>query len=231
MKNLLRSTILGFAALVMIAGFGTGDAFGQGITEEILSRMNEHNKSLKSLRANVTMVKIHEQIGGVTDTTEGTVAYLPQAKKNPYIRIDWKRPEESMAVIDNQYVLFRPGLKQAYTGNVNSAKGKGSAGGALAFMSMSRAQLKANYEITNLGESTIKGGVKTMHLKMTPKTKQSYKFAEIWVDSNGMPIQSKVTEQSGDSTTIYLSDLKKNVSINGSEFKLSIPKGTKVIKS
>lgn len=231
MKALLKTTILAAAAILVTAGFGVAEASAQGVTEEVLSRMNAHNKTLKSLKANVTMVKLNEQLGGVTDTTEGVVSYLPQANRNPYIRIDWKRPEESMAVINNDYVLFRPSLKQAYTGNINKASGNAKAGGALAFMSMSRAQLKANYDITNLGEATVKGGISTIHLKMTPKTRTNYKDAEIWVDGNGMPVQSKVTEHNGDSTTVYLYDLKKNVTINASEFEIKLPKGTKILKS
>jgi hypothetical protein len=40
-------------------------------------------------------------------------------------------------------VLYRPRLKQAIVGNAKDAKGNGKANGALAFMNMSKAQLKA----------------------------------------------------------------------------------------
>lgn len=231
MRTLLRSTVIVAIAFFVIGGFAVNEASGQDVINTVLTRMNEHNKSLKSLRSSVTMVKVNEQLGGVTDTTEGSVAYLPQAKQRPYIRINWIRPEESMAVINNQYVIYRPSLKQAYTGNVDKASGNANAGGALAFMSMSRAQLRANYDLTYMGEVSIKGGIKTWHLKMKPKTRTNYKEAEIWVDVDGMPLQSKVTEHNGDSTTILLHGLQKNATIKSTEFEIKLPKGTNIVKS
>lgn len=225
-KKLLPMFTIGF----VIFG-GAQAASAQGIVNEILARMDAHNKTLTSLRANVTMVKENAQLGGALDTTEGTTIYLPQSGKNPLVRIDWVSPKESLAVIDKQYVIYRPALSQAYTGNTANARGNAKAGGALAFMNMSKAQLKQNYAIKYLGEATVKGGVKTWHLEMTPNARTSYKSAEIWVDGNGMPIQSKVIEHNNDSTTVLLSNLEKNVKLNRSQFKVNLPSDTKIIKS
>ncbi|MBL8186138.1 MAG: outer membrane lipoprotein carrier protein LolA [Blastocatellia bacterium] len=223
---------IGLTAALTFIFFNTAavnSTFGQDVINTILTRMDEHNKKLTSLRASITMAKENVQLG-VVDTTEGTVQYLPQRNKNPLIRVDWKRPEESLAVVDKQYVMYQPNLKQAYTGNVDKAKGKGTAGGALAFMNMTRAQLRANYSVVYLGEATVKGGIKTWHLQLTPKVKTSYKTAEIWIDSDGMPIQSKVVEINNDTTTVHLSNLNKNVTLRADSFQVNLPKGTKIIK-
>lgn len=212
--------------------FGASQAASaQGIMNEILSRMDAHNKSLTSLRANATMVQVNSQLG-VSDTTEGTVAYLPIKGKNPAVRVDWTRPKkETLAAINKQYVMYRPELAQAYTGSTDNAKGNAKAGSALAFMSMSKAQLKQNYTMKYLGEATLQNGTKTWHLELTPNARTSYKTSEIWVDGNGMPIQSRVTEHNNDSTTVLLSNLQKNVKIDTGAFKVDLPKGTKIIKS
>ena len=234
MKFIHRSSVQKFLPMFLI-GFlifgGVQAASAQGILNEILSRMDAHNKSLTSLRANATMVQVNSQLG-VADTTEGTVAYLPIRGKNPAVRVDWSRPKkETLAAIDKQYVMYRPELAQAYTGSTDSAKGNAKAGSALAFMSMSKAQLKQNYSMKYLGEATLANGTKTWHLELTPTARTSYKSAEVWVDGNGMPIQSKVTEHNIDSTTVLLSNLQKNVKIDRSSFKVDLPKGTKIIKS
>lgn len=219
--------LIGF---VIFAG-GVSNASGQGIINEILTRMDNHNKSLTSLRANATMVKTNAQLG-VSDTSEGSTAYLPIKGKDPAVRIDWTSPQkESLAVVNKQYVIYRPALSQAYTGTTDSAKGNAKAGSALAFMNMSRAQLKANYTVRYLGEETVKSGAKTWHLELTPNARTSYKSADVWVDGDGMPVQSRVTEHNNDTTTVLLTNLQKNVRINTSEFKIDLPKGTKVIKS
>jgi len=66
---------------------------------------------------------------------------------------------------------------------------------------------------------------------MTPKVPTSYKSAEVWVDGNGMPVQSKVIEKNNDTTTVLLTNLQKNVRVDKSEFQIKLPDGTKVIKS
>ncbi|PYS86559.1 MAG: hypothetical protein DMF62_15405 [Acidobacteria bacterium] len=226
--KMLPMFLIGIVIFVGSAATGSAQA---DIINQILTRMEEHNKALTSLKANVTMVKENAQLGGALDTTEGTAIYLPVRGKDALVRIDWVSPKESLAVVNKQYVIFRPALSQAYTGTTDSAKGNAKAGGALAFMSMSRAQLKQNYSIKYLGEANVKGGANTWHLELTPNTKTSYKSAEIWVDGNGMPIQSKVIEHNNDSTTVLLSNMQKNIRINTADFKIDLPKGTKIIKS
>ncbi|MEO8648632.1 MAG: outer membrane lipoprotein carrier protein LolA [Acidobacteriota bacterium] len=225
---------LNFIIPVLAAGFLytalAASVPAQGILQDILKRMDDQNKSLTSLRASVTMVKQNAQLGD-SDTTQGTAIYLPQKGRDALVRIDWVKPDESLAVVNKEYVIYRPRLKQAYTGSTEKAKGNGKAAGAFAFMSMSRAQLKANYDVKYIGEETVSSGVKTWHLQLSPKTKSNYTSAEIWIDANGFPVQSKVNEVSGDATTILLSNLEKNISIDGGKFKIVLPKGTSIIKS
>ena len=227
--SFFRVVPIALIGFVVFAG-SAANAPAQGIVNEILARMDAHNKSLTSLRADATMVKFQSQLN-VSDPSVGTTAYLPIKGKNPAVRIDWTSPQkESLAVIDKKYVIYRPSLSQAYTGTTDSAKGNAKAGSALAFMNMSKAQLKANYSVKYLGEETVKGGAKTWHLELTPNARTSYKSADVWVDGNGMPVQSRVTEHNNDSTTVLLTNLQKNVRINTSEFKIDLPKGTKIIK-
>ena len=147
--NISRKSIIRvFPLLAVFFLFGAASvstASGQ-ILNEILKRMDEHNKSLTSLRADVTMVKENAQLGGALDTNEGVVIYLPQRGKDALVRIDWKSPKESLAVVNGNYVIYRPALSQAYVGTTKSASGNAKVGGALSFMNMSRAELKANYE-------------------------------------------------------------------------------------
>lgn len=229
MNKLLRSALPVLAAFLFLNFFAATSANGQGILQEILKRMDNQNKSLTSLRAKVTMVKENSQLGD-SDTTIGTALYLPQKGRDALVRIDWQSPEESLAVVNKQYVIYRPRLGQAYTGTVDKAKGNAKANSALAFMNMSKAQLKANYDVAYLGEATLSSGDKTWHLQLTPKVKSSYKTAEIWVNSDGFPVQSKVIELNNDSTTVLLTNLEKNVTLNGGLFKINLPSGTKIIK-
>ena len=229
MNKLKRFGVAAFAFFVLFGAFSVAETKGQ-ILNVILKRMDDHNKSLTSLRAEVTMVKSNSQLGE-SDTLVGTAIYRPRVGKDALVRIDWRKPEESMAVVDRKYIIYTPRKGQAITGIVDKAQGSAKAGGALAFMSMSKGQLKQNYDVVYLGEGTLSDGTKTVHLRLTPKTRQNYKDAEIWVDANGMPVQSKVTEHNNDTTTVLLSKLEKNKTIAGDQFKIVLPKGTKIVKS
>lgn len=231
MKVIQTFIFPGIIAAVLIGFASVTSASAQGILNDILKRMDAQNKSISSLRANVRMAKVNAQLGDDAEITEGTVIYLPRKNKDPLVRIDWRTPDESLAVVDKQYVIYRPRLAQAYTGSTASAKGNAKAGGALAFMNMSRAELRANYSVAYLGEATVAGGVKTWHLQLTPKTATSYRSAELWVDSDGFPAQSRIVEKNGDSSTILLSRIEKNITLNGGLFKIKLPNGTKIIKS
>jgi outer membrane lipoprotein-sorting protein len=228
MKNYLK---LSLAVFALIFFFGAADVKAQGPINEILKRMDEHYKALTSLRSNIMMDKYNAQLDE-HDVTEGRVIYLPTKGKDATVRIDWVKPvEETLAVKDKKYVLYRPKLKQAITGKVSDAQKNTQGAGMLDFMNMSKEQLKETYKITYLGQENVAGGGQTWHLELTPKTPKSYKSSEIWVNGNGMPIQTKVIEKNNDSTTILLSNLQENVTINGSEFKVSLPGDTKIIKN
>ncbi len=131
---------------------------------------------------------------------EDTTIYLPAKSREPYVRIDWTKPvEENWQRQTELYVLYRQRLEQAIIGKLTKdAKGSGKAGGALTFMNMSKDQLKANYSIQYIGEENLSNGTETVHLQLTPKADTSYKMAEIWVDKDGMPMQTKVIETNSD---------------------------------
>ncbi len=197
---------------------------------EILNRMEINRNAMKTLRSKVTMVKYNAQLKE-SDTNQGTSIFMPTKGRDALVRIDWTKPvEETLAVVNGKYVLYRPRLKQAIVGNAKDAKGNGKANGALSFMSMSKAQLKANYTVKYLGEEKLSGGTSTWHLELTPKNATSFKLAELWVDGNGMPIQAKVVERNNDTTTVMLSDFEKNAKLNVSQFEVKLPKDTKIVK-
>jgi len=218
-----------FAAVFAI--FSAAPVNAQGVLNDILKRMDANNKSLKSLKSSIKMSKHNAQLDEY-DLYEGTVQYLPApVKEQIKVRIDWAKPVvEHLAVGGGQYILYRPRLEQAIVGKVDNAKQGAGAGGALAFMSMNRAQLKANYDVAYIGEETVNGSVRTWHIQLTPKSANSYKGADLWVDPNGMPVQAKVVEKNNDSTTIQLTNIERNATVKGDVFAIKPPKNTKIIQ-
>jgi outer membrane lipoprotein-sorting protein len=231
-RKLMRYGIAAMGLAICVGVLGVANTNAQGVLKEILDRMDGNYKSLSSFKSNVTLVKYNSQIEK-SDTNVGTTSYLPK-DKNPkrlmYVRIDWTKPlQESIVVIGDDYKMYRPALKQIIIGKTSKGGSK-VPNNALAFLSMSKSQLQANYTVSYIGQETISGGTQTWHILMSPKIATSYKTAELWVDSDGMPRQAKITENNDDTSTILLTNIEKNIVINASAFTLVPPPGTAVVK-
>jgi outer membrane lipoprotein-sorting protein len=101
----------------------------------------------------------------------------------------------------------------------------------LDMMYMSRQQLEARFQpVQDVREETLWGGVSTIHLTLVPKGNAGYKYAEVWIDGGGMPVQTKVVEKNGDATTTRLTNLERNPKVNDGDFKLNLPGDVRVIK-
>src|ERR1041385_1495815 len=85
--------------------------------------------------------------------------------------------------------------------------------------------------LKDVREETLWGGVSTIHLTLVPKGNASYKWAEVWIDSGGMPIQTKVVEKNDDSTTMRLTGLEKNQNIDDKIFDVKLDSNVKIVKS
>ena len=95
---------------------------------------------------------------------------------------------------------------------------------------MSSAELQNSFNRFRIRDETLKGDVNTTHLKLVPLKAMSFAYAEVWVDSSGMPVQSKVVEKNGDATTVRLWDLQKNGKVSDDEFVVKYPSSAKVIR-
>ena len=226
---------LSIALLVSTLGFIPASRVnGQtaGLVSSILSRMEKNKRSLKSLRANISMTKYNSQLRE-NDSYTGVVLYIPGAAGNSsaFVRLEWTRPQhEILAVANGNYTLYRPRLKQAYQGKTGRIKSERDSD-VLALMNMSAAQLRTRFgEFQDVRDETLWGGVWTQHFKVTPNGPASYKYIEVWVDKDGMPVQTKMVEKNDDSTTVRLTNVERNPSLPMDQFKLNLDSNTKIIK-
>ena len=229
MKRLVPLGLLAalLLSIVAVSSPTVANAQGAGLVSSILNRMERNKQTLKSLRANVDMVKYNAQIGD-EDKYKGVVLYVPAAGRNAYVRIDWSYPQkETLAVADGRFTLFRPRLNMAYQGKAGTGRGKSSA--AFEFLNMSKQQLAARYDVQPMGEETLWGGVATTHVKLVPKGAANFKWAEAWIDAQGMPVQTKVVEKNDDSTSVRLTNLQRNASIPLEEFFLKLDSNVKIV--
>ena len=229
--KLLRLCLFIAAVVVMsgaFASFAEVKAQGPEIIQSLLKLMEQNRKSLTSMKANLKTEKYNSQLDE-KEIRDGAVLYLPNKNtRKPNVRIDFEKPNETISMIDGKVKAFRPDLNVCYVRNADSAKN--NVGNALEFMNMSTAQLKQNYQAEWLGNETVGNNFSTYKLRLTPRNDSvTYKYAEIWIDEKGMPVQAKVTEKSGDYNTFLLYNIERNAKITKSQIQISLPKGVKEI--
>jgi outer membrane lipoprotein-sorting protein len=231
MKKLVPPTLVAlvFVALTMIP---LPAAKAQaGLVSSILSKMERNRQSLKTLSADISMEKYNSQLRD-TDKYYGTVRYIAAGgRAASAVRLEWNKPQqEILVVVNGGYMLYRPRLKQVITGATSNVHNK-SDNDVMALLNMTAAQLRSRFgDFQDQREETLWGGIHTTHLKAVPKTAASYEYIELWVDDNGMPVQTKMVEKNGDSTTMRLSNVNKNADIPPSTFKLDLDSSVKRIK-
>jgi outer membrane lipoprotein-sorting protein len=226
--GLLAAFIISALVLVFPA---TSNGQGAGLVSSVLNRMEKNRQTLKTLRAGISMVKYNSQLG-VEDKYAGVVIYMPTAGRQAAVRIDWSSPRrEVLSVNNNKYTIFRPALNVAYTGDSRRV-GREKTGGLMEMMNMSRQQLEARFQpVKDVREETLWGGVSTIHLTLVPKGNAGYKYAEVWIDNAGMPVQTKIVEKNDDSTTVRLTGLEKNQKLSASDFDIKLDSNVKIVKS
>jgi len=201
-----------------------------GLVSSLYTRMQRNQQTLKSLSADISMVKYNSQIRD-SDEFYGTVKYIPVGGKSAFVRLEWTKPQhEILAVANGAYILYRPRLNMAYVGTTNSIK-NGKDSDVLALLNMSTTQLRARFgDLQDLRDETLWGGVATTHFKAVPKNAASYNYIEVWVDSSGMPVQTKMVEKNNDSTTVRLTNVAKNQTIDKGVFELKLDSSVKKVK-
>lgn len=234
MKRLVPLFLALAVVAVTLTAASPKEANGQtaGLVSAVLSRMESNRRNLTSLRAGLSMEKYNSQLRD-SEKYEGVVLYVPAGKGDASVRIEWNSPQkEILAVYKGKYTLFRPRRNEAMVGRSGSVRGKAGAGGILDLMYMTRQQLEARFQpVQDVREETLWGGVSTIHLTLVPKTNATFKYAEIWVDSSGMPVQTKIVEKNDDSTTMRLRNLEKNIKIASDQFAIQLDPNVKIVKS
>jgi outer membrane lipoprotein-sorting protein len=217
-----------FLATMSFAPAARTSAQSAGLVSSILQRMEKNKRNLKTLRADINMEKYNSQLRE-KETRSGIVLYMP-ATGNAFVRLEWNNPQHEILTTENgNYTLYLPRKGIAYYGRTNSVGNHDS--DVLALMNMSATQLRTKFgEFQDMREETLWGGVWTQHFKVTPKTAASYKYIEVWVDSEGMPVQTKMVEKNDDATTIRLTNLAKNQTISADQFKQNLDSSVKRVK-
>jgi outer membrane lipoprotein-sorting protein len=234
MKNLVRYVL---TALVCAFVFNatTANAQDQLMIRELYKKMDANLKTLSTLKTGVQMEKYNSQLKEVEDRRRGQALIIPvKGSRDANFRLEWTQgAKETLSVVNGKYRLYQPNAGQIIEGKSKDAQksGKGTSS-AFKLISMSAADLKANFNADWLGIEENVGGVHSAYkMKLTPKTAADFNYAEVWVNGDGMVVQFKVYDKNGDWTNVLLFDIARNAKISKNDVaNINAPAGTKVVK-
>jgi outer membrane lipoprotein-sorting protein len=197
---------------------------------EILDRMNDEAKRLKTVSANLEYTKVTVL---VNDKSTETGKLLYRKGKNPEIRIDIQKPNpETILFRKNKAEIYLPKINQVQEYNLEQKSELVEQFFLLGFGSET-GDLKKSYNVTYLKEEDIEGDT-TALLEFLPRKEnlaQQLVKIHIWIsEESWLPVQQKFFESTGDYLIAHYTGVKVNLFLPGSAFELQPASDAKRVK-
>jgi outer membrane lipoprotein-sorting protein len=234
MREEMNRLLAILVALLLGNGGISFTAFGQDAmspeTRRVLGHMDQAGKQLIDLTADIKQTKVTLVVND-TSTDTGKL-FLKRTKTGNRTKLEYEKPVVKTLLIDKGKVLiYEPNIKRLQ--EIDLGKNRAQAEFLLTGVGQSSANLTNTYDVKFLKEEII-NGVKTSLLELKPKSgKVSAMFTQIWLwidPANGLPIQTRLTESSGDYLTFQLENIKINPKLSDKTFKLDVPSDVQKIK-
>ena len=199
-------------------------------TKKVLARMDGTGKTFVDLTADIRETKVTLVVNDVSESN-GKL-FLKRTKSGNKTKLEYEKPDAKTLLIDKGKVLiYQPKINTVQ--EVELGKNRAQAEFFLTGVGQSSTNITNSYDVRFLKEEMINGN-KTSLLELKPKSgKVSSMFAKIWlwVDyTHGIPIQTRLTESSGDHLTIQLENIQINPKLSDKIFKLNLPPEVQRIK-
>lgn len=193
-------------------------------SEAVLKSLEQAGRGLKTMKASFTETKVLVLLKEKQET-KGTVALQVPGR----FRWDYMAPQASVTLIrDGRFSRYFPQTKQVFRG---PAKGEAD---LLVGFGPGAAGLGHKYEVTLVGEEPV-GSVSTHVLDLKPRKEQAvsnlFSGIRLWVDKTRyIPIQTRLTEPTGDHTTVRFDTVVVNGRLAASTWELKLPRDVVEVK-
>jgi outer membrane lipoprotein carrier protein len=181
----------------------------------VLRSLEEAGRALKTMQAAFVETKVLVLLDEKTESRGSVVLEVPGR-----LRWNYETPTPgTMIVRDGKYLRYFPASKQVFRG---AAKGEAD---LLVGFGPGAAGLGRKYEVTLVGDETV-GGRAAHVLDLVPRAGQGGLFTAIrlWVDAErSVPVQTRLTEPTGDHTTIRFERARLNEKLPAGVFDVKLP--------
>lgn len=224
--------ILGVVLPLASAGVTTGvGQFKVGSVLETEKRqvfdlMTKHYKTLSTVKGYASLTRQTAKLDVPSEKRTGLFKHTAEGSMS---RVDLFGPTETLSISNGTYTFYRPKEKEAFTGTMTNGSVNAGRAYVLEIVFADPDIYQRDFRTIYLGKATINAGIPVYQLMLTPLKDPGRHPIELWVDMDGMPIQVRVTEKNGDSSTLLFANISKNKNIKSSEFAVKFNKQTKVL--
>ncbi len=198
--------------------------------KEILSRMNDAAKRLKTVSANLEYTKVTVLVNDKS-TEEGRLYF--HKSKSPEIMIEMDKPE-------TKFLLFKKDKGEIYLPKINQIQeyDLGQRGALvqqflLLGFGSETGELTKSYSVKFLREEELEGDT-TAVLELVPRKESiaaQLTKVEIWIsEESWLPVQQKFYEPGGDYLLAHYTSVKVNRKLPSSTFEIHTAPGAKRLK-
>jgi outer membrane lipoprotein-sorting protein len=181
----------------------------------VLRALEQAGSRLRTMQASFVETKVLVLLGETQESRGKVFLEVPGR-----FRWSYEAPQPSvMLVKDGRYARFFPKSKQVFRG---AARGEAD---LLVGFGPGAADLGNRYAVALVGEEAV-GAAPTHVLDLTSRSGQSALFSAIrmWVDkSRHVPLQTRLTEPTGDHTTVRFDGVIVNGRLPPGTFELRLP--------
>jgi outer membrane lipoprotein-sorting protein len=225
-----RALLAGALALAVAQPVGARKGKAPADLAEVLSRMNESAKRLKTVSANLEYTKVTVL---VNDKSTETGQILYHKSKYPEIRIDIQKPDRKIILFKkNKAEIYLPKINQIQEYDLEQKSGLVQQFLLLGF-GQETGELKRSYHVKYLKEEDLEGDT-TALLELLPRKEsiasQLVKI-QLWIsEESWLPVQQKFFESDGDYLIARYTGMKVNRALPGATFDLTVAPGAKRVK-
>jgi outer membrane lipoprotein carrier protein len=193
-------------------------------TAAILRSLEEAGRGLKTMSASFLETKVLVLLAEKQESRGEVLLQVPGR-----FRWNYTAPQESVMLIkDGRFARYFPKSKQVFRG---VARGEAD---LLVGFGPGASGLGRKYEVTLLPEEEV-ASVSAHVLDLKPKGERAasglFSGIRLWVDkARSIPVQTRLTEPTGDHTTVRFEKVVINRPLPGSAFELKLPRDVVEVK-
>jgi len=206
-----------FALGLLLAAAPAGDTDATAV----LKALETAGRGLKTMKAAFVETKVLTLLNEKQETRGNVTLQIPGR-----MRWDYVTPQPGVMMIkDGAFARYVPQTKQVFRG---VAKGEAD---LLVGFGPGAADLGKKYEVTLLPEEKV--GTAAAHvLDLKPRTGGGlFSAIRLWVDkARVLPVQTRLTEPTGDYSTIRFENVIVNGALPSTAFELKLPKDVVEVK-